>query len=159
VYSEPNQGTSFKIYLPRVDASRGDRDADRGLAEMPRGAETILIVEDEASVRVVVRQVLERLGYTVLDASDGGLALELAARHHGKIHLLMTDVVMPVLGGRQLTEQLTKLRPETKVLYTSGYTDDAVVRHGVLEAGIPFLQKPFTPDGLARAVRDVLDRA
>ena len=159
VYSEPNQGTCFKIYLPRVDGSRGAGDAEQGLAEMPRGTETVLIVEDEPSVRVVVRQVLERLGYTVLDASDGGLALELAARHHGKIHLLMTDVVMPVLGGRQLTEQLTRLRPETKVLYTSGYTDDAVVRHGVLEAGIPFLQKPFTPDGLARAIRDVLDRA
>ncbi len=159
VYSEPHRGTSVKIYLPRVDASQTAGDAEPGLAEMPRGSETILIVEDEPSVRVVVRQVLERLGYTVLAASDGGLALELAARHHGRIHLLITDVVMPVLGGRELTEQLTRLRPETKVLYTSGYTDDAVVRHGVLEAGIPFLQKPFTPDGLARAVRDVLDRA
>ena len=118
----------------------------------------MLVVEDAASLRAVIRQMLTRLGYQVLDAADGELALKLAERHRGPIHLLLTDVVMPVLGGRQLMERLAKLRPETRVLFTSGYTDDAVVRHGVLEAGIPFLQKPFTPDGLARAVRDVLDR-
>ncbi len=158
LYSEPSHGTSFKIYLPRLDDTEGAGEARPPTAEMPRGTETVLIVEDEPNVRSVVRQMLERLGYTVLDAGDGRLALELATRYHGPIHLVMTDVVMPVLGGRQLAEQLATLRPETKVLYTSGYTDDAVVRHGVLEAGIPFLQKPFTPDGLARVVREVLDR-
>jgi CheY-like chemotaxis protein len=101
---------------------------------------------------------LERSGYTVLDAADGALALEIAARHHGPIHLVVTDVVMPAMGGRQMSEQLTRHRPDTKVLYTSGYTDDAIVRHGVLEAGVPFLQKPFTPEALVRKVREVLDK-
>jgi hypothetical protein len=158
VYSEPGHGTSFKIYLPRVLAESGAAQSGEPGESMPRGTETVLVVEDAASLRTVIRQMLMRLGYQVLDAADGELALKLAERHRGPIHLLLTDVVMPVLGGRQLMERLAKLRPETKVLYTSGYTDDAVVRHGVLEAGIPFLQKPFTPDGLARAVRDVLDR-
>ena len=158
VYSEPGHGTSFKIYLPRVLAESGAAQSATPGESMPRGTETVLVVEDAASLRAVIRQVLMRLGYQVLDAADGELALKLAERHRGPIQLLLTDVVMPVLGGRQLMERLAKLRPETKVLFTSGYTDDAVVRHGVLEAGIPFLQKPFTPDGLARAVRDVLDR-
>jgi two-component system, cell cycle sensor histidine kinase and response regulator CckA len=158
VYSEPGHGTSFKIYLPRVPEESGAAQSSQPGESMPRGTETVLVVEDAASLRAVIRQMLMRLGYQVLDAADGELALKLAERHRGPIHLLLTDVVMPVLGGRQLMERLAKLRPETKVLFTSGYTDDAVVRHGVLEAGIPFLQKPFTPDGLARAVRDVLDR-
>jgi two-component system cell cycle sensor histidine kinase/response regulator CckA len=158
VYSEPGHGTSFKIYLPRVLAESGAAQSSQPGESMPRGTETVLVVEDAASLRTVIRQMLMRLGYQVLDAADGELALKLAQRHRGPIQLLLTDVVMPVLGGRQLMERLAKLRPETKVLFTSGYTDDAVVRHGVLEAGIPFLQKPFTPDGLARAVRDVLDR-
>jgi CheY-like chemotaxis protein len=124
---------------------------------MPRGSETVLVVEDAPAVRAVMRQVLKRQGYTVLDAPDGAEALRLAAEHTGPIQLLLTDLVMPVLGGRQLTEQLTELRPETKVLFTSGYTDDAVVRHGLLETGVAFLQKPFAPEVLARKVREVLN--
>jgi response regulator RpfG family c-di-GMP phosphodiesterase len=101
--------------------------------------------------------VLERQGYTILEAPNGAAALHVAATHQGPIHLLLTDVVMPVLSGRQLAERLVQLRPETQVLYTSGHTDDSIVRHGILEPGIAYLQKPFTPDSLARKVRDVLD--
>jgi PAS domain S-box-containing protein len=157
LYSELGRGSAFKIYLPRIEAAAEPVDASTS-APLPRGTETVLVVEDAAAVRTVVRQMLERSGYTVLDAADGALALEIAARHHGPIHLVVTDVVMPAMGGRQMSEQLTRHRPDTKVLYTSGYTDDAIVRHGVLEAGVPFLQKPFTPEALVRKVREVLDK-
>ena len=157
VYSELGHGTTFKIYLPRVnEAVEAGTPRDQP-KEAPRGTETVLLVEDAAAVRAVTRQVLDRLGYAVLEAPDGKAALHLATRHRGPIQLLLTDVVMPELGGRQLAEQLRSLRPELKVLYVSGYMDDAVVRHGVLEAGIAYLQKPFTPDTLARKVRAVLD--
>lgn len=122
-----------------------------------RGAETVLLVEDAAAVRAVARLVLDRLGYTVLEAPNGEAALHLATKHRGPIHLLLTDVIMPELGGRQLAERLTALRPELRVLYVSGYTDDAVVRHGVLQPGIAYLPKPFTPEVLARKVRELLD--
>jgi CheY-like chemotaxis protein len=157
VYSEPGDGTTFKIYLPRVDEPVEGVAAPATSNESLRGAETVLLVEDAAAVRAVTRQVLERLGYTVLEAPNGQAALHLATKHHGPIHLLLTDVVMPELGGRQLAEQLRARRPELKVLYASGYTDDAVVRHGVLQLGVAYLQKPFTPDVLARKVREVLD--
>src|SRR6059036_1762285 len=158
VYSEPGHGTTFKIYPPQVEASAQGRAAGAAPGDLPRGTETILLVEDAAAVRAVTRQVLERQGYTVLEAANGAAALQTAAGHPGPIHLLLTDVVMPVLSGRQLADQLAKVRPDAKVLYASGYTDDAVVRHGVLEAGISYLQKPFTADSLARKVREVLDR-
>src|SRR5436309_3153503 len=158
VYSEPDQGTTFKIYLPQVEAPLEGRAVGAAPGDLPRGTETILLVEDAAAVRAVTRQVLERQGYTVLEAAHGAAALQTAAGHPGPIHLLLTDVVMPVLSGRQLADQLARLRPDAKVLYASGYTDDAVVRHGVLEAGISYLQKPFTADSLARKVREVLDR-
>jgi len=157
VYSEPGRGTTFKIYLPRVDApAEGGAAAASG--DLPRGTETVLIVEDAAAVRAVMRHVLERQGYAVLEASNGAAALELVAGHPAPIHLLLTDVIMPGLSGRQLADRLAALRPDTRVLYASGYTDDAVVRHGVLESGIAYLQKPFTTDSLARKVREVLDR-
>jgi PAS domain S-box-containing protein len=159
VYSEPGLGTTFKIYLPQVDAVVEGGASGAAPATVLRGTETVLLVEDAAAVRAVARQALARQGYTVLEAADGTEALQIAASHPGPIHLLLTDVVMPGLSGRQLSDQLTLLRPDTRVLYTSGYTDDAVVRHGVLEAGIAYLQKPFTVDGLARKVREVLDRA
>jgi len=158
VYSEPGRGTTFKIYLPQVDAAAEGAAAGAAPADLPRGTETVLVAEDEAAVRAVTRQVLARQGYVVLEAPHGGAALDIAAQHRGPIHLLVTDVVMPGLSGRQLADQLARLRPDTKVLYVSGYTDDAVVRHGVLEAGIAYLQKPFTTDSLARKVREVLDR-
>ena len=156
VYSEPDQGTSFKVYLPEVDATAERPTAVAG-ARVPRGTETVLLVEDAALVRAVTKQVLERQGYMVLEAADGEAALQLAQRHRGPIHLLLTDVVMPRVSGRELAEQFARLRPDTRVLYTSGYTDDSVVRHGILESGTAYLQKPFSPESLARKVRDVLD--
>jgi hypothetical protein len=108
-------------------------------------------------VRAVAKQTLERQGYTVLKASNGADALHLAERHQGPIHLVVTDVVMPRLSGRELADQLSVARPETRVLFMSGYTDDSVVRHGILEGGVAYFQKPFSPDGLARKVREVLD--
>jgi PAS domain S-box-containing protein len=157
VYSELHHGTSFKIYLPRAEEGAVAVTPSDQAKQAPRGTETVLLVEDAPAVRAVTRQVLDRLGYTVLEAPDGKSAVHVATKHQGTIHLLVTDVVMPELGGRQLVERLIALRPDLKVLYVSGYTDDAVVRHGVLEAGIAYLQKPFTPDILARKVREVLE--
>jgi signal transduction histidine kinase len=157
VYSEPGQGTSFKIYLPRA-AAAAEPPAPKPLAPASlAGSETVLLAEDEAAVRNFTRRVLAAHGYTVLTAADGQEALHLAERHAGPIHLLLTDVVMPNMGGRELAERLVAARHEMKVLYLSGYTDDAIVHHGVLEPGIAFLQKPFTLQGLARKLREVLD--
>jgi len=157
VYSELGHGTTFKVYLQRVDEPVEAVAPPAAPKESLRGTETVLLVEDAAAVRAVTRQVLDRLGYTVLEAPNGAAALHLATKHHGPIHLLLTDVIMPELGGRQLAEQVIALRPALRVLYASGYTDDAVVRHGVLQPGIAYLQKPFTPEVLARKVREVLD--
>jgi len=156
VYSELGHGTTMKIYFPWAG-----EPAERGAAapaSRPRpGTETVLVVEDAPSVRSVIRQALERYGYTVLEAPDGETALQLAAKHHGPIHLLLTDVVMPGVSGRQLADRLVHLRPGVKVLYASGYTDDAILHHGMLEPGIAYLQKPFTRDALALKVRALLD--
>ena len=156
VYSEPGHGTTFKIYFPWAGGS-AERSAAALAAKPQPGTETVLVVEDAASVRSVMRQVLERYGYAVLEAPDGETALQLAAKHHGPIHLLLTDVVMPGVSGRQLADRLLRLRPGIKVLYASGYTDDAIIHHGILEPGIAYLQKPFTRDALALKVRAVLD--
>ena len=157
VYSEPGHGTTLKIYLPRVNEAPPDLPHGRS-PEALHGTETILLAEDSAGVRAVAREVLQRNGYAVIQASDGRAALELAAAHSGPIHLLVTDVIMPGMSGRQLADRLRDERPELKVLFVSGYTDDAIIRHGILEPGIAFLQKPFTPDALARKVREVLQR-
>jgi CheY-like chemotaxis protein len=157
VYSEVGQGTTFKIYLPRI-APTGTPSSSKAEAPAPhRASETVLVAEDEESVRRLTRRVLEGQGYTVLAAADGPDALRLAHTHPGPIHLLLTDVVMPNMSGRELADLVVSARPETKVLYLSGYTDDAVIHHGVLEPGIAFLQKPFTPQSLARKLREVLD--
>jgi CheY-like chemotaxis protein len=121
------------------------------------GTETILLAEDDAILRPLAKGLLAKLGYTVLDAADAAEALETARQYGQPIHLLVADVVMPGASGRELARQLEKSRPETKVLYVSGYTDDAIVHHGMLEPGLNFLQKPFTPAVLARKVREVLD--
>jgi two-component system cell cycle sensor histidine kinase/response regulator CckA len=156
VYSELGRGTTFKIYLPRVD-NAPDQIAKPKESRTLAGTETILLAEDDAILRPLARQLLEKLGYTVLEGEDAETALAAAAAHKGPIHLLVADVVMPGPSGRELARRLAEVRPETKVLYVSGYTDDAIVHHGMLEPGLNFLQKPFTPAVLARKVRDVLD--
>jgi len=155
VYSEPAHGTVFKVYLPLADAAHAAAAAPEPLPAS-RERETILLVEDEEAVRSLTVEVLSRHGFDVIDAQDGVEALRVAQSFAGPIHLLLTDIVMPHMNGRDLAEKLTAARPDTKVLFMSGYTDHAVV-HRELSAGTPFLQKPFTPDGLARKVRGLLD--
>jgi CheY-like chemotaxis protein len=157
VDSEPGRGASFQIYLPRAQPTGHPATSVAEERAAPRGSETVLLVEDAQAVREVNRRILVRGGYAVLEAGDGQEALRVAGQHRGPIHLLLTDVVMPGLGGRQLVEQLSALHPEMKVLYVSGYPDDAVLRHGVREGEVHFLQKPFSPSALARKVREVLD--
>jgi CheY-like chemotaxis protein len=158
VYSELGRGSTFKLYLPRAGAMSLSGMPREGPPGRPSGTEVVLLVEDEDAVRALARHVLQAQGYTVLEARHGAEAVRCCEQHAGPIHLLMTDVVLPGPGGRELAERVTTLRPGVKVLYVSGYTDDAVVRHGVLEAEMAFLQKPFTVDALARKVREVLDR-
>jgi len=158
VYSEPGKGTTFKIYLPRVDEPLEKLGERVGVKEIPRGTETILVVEDEEEVRKLAVRILERQGYKVLEASQGLDAFIIAEEYEDLIHLLVTDVVMPKISGRELGERMASIRPEIKVLYMSGYTDNAIVHHGVLGEGIKFIQKPFTVEGLARKVREVLDK-
>jgi len=157
VYSEPGRGTTFKIYLPRVAPVAGPAESPSLPAPSARGRETILLVEDEAAVRDLARDVLQANGYTVLEARHGSEALRIGERHADSIHLMLTDVVMPGMSGRQLAERLAPLQPTMAVLYMSGYTNNAIVHRGVLDARTAFLQKPFTPDALARKVREVLD--
>jgi PAS domain S-box-containing protein len=157
VYSEPGLGTSFKVYLPRVAEAAAPAAPPSTPSVSVRGSQTILLVEDEDLVRRLVQKVLKANGYTVLTASNGPEAERVAGEHAGTVHLLMTDVVLPGINGRQVAERLTAARPGIRVLYLSGYTDDAIVHHGVLEPGVAFLQKPFTPATLGRKVRDVLD--
>ncbi len=157
LYSEPNQGATFKIYLPRVEEAAQPVEAISPGAPLAGGSEIILLAEDEEGVRDLARRVLELKGYKVITASNPTEAAQICERHEGPIHLLLTDVVMPTMSGRQLAEHLAFLRPGLKVLYMSGYTDNAIVPHGILEEGTQFLQKPFTADSLAHKVREVLD--
>jgi two-component system, cell cycle sensor histidine kinase and response regulator CckA len=158
VYSEPGRGTTFKIYLPKIEEEEPRETFDRrpDSSALPRGSEVILLVEDEKGVRELARQYLEMTGYTVLEAEDGHTALELSGMHSGPIHLLMTDVVMPGISGRELAERISRLRPGIKILYMSGYTDQAVVHHGILEHDAVLLQKPFNVGSLASKLREIL---
>ena len=158
VYSEPGKGTTFKIYLPRADEPLEEVVERVAGGELHRGDETILVVEDNDEVREVAVRILSGQGYTVLEASQGLDAFLICTEHDGPIHLLLTDVVMPKMSGRELAETLMSIRPRIKVLYMSGYTDNAIVHHGVLETGMNFIQKPFAVDTLARKVREVLDK-
>jgi PAS domain S-box-containing protein len=156
VYSEPGHGTTFKIYLPAVDEPTSlMRDADFNPDQY--GTETILLVEDEEAVRALALQSLQMRGYTVLAAADGKQAMQIVQAHTGPLDLVLTDVVMPNIGGPGLVASMKPWFPHAKVLFTSGYTDDAVVRHGLLEADVAFIQKPYTPMALARKLRQVLD--
>ncbi|PYT34074.1 MAG: hybrid sensor histidine kinase/response regulator [Acidobacteria bacterium] len=156
VESAPGRGACFRVYLPRVQ-DRAEALRARESTAPPQGSETILVVEDEDLVRQVVREALRSFGYTVLETGDAEEGARICKSHAGPIHLLMTDVIMPKMNGRALAKRLTLQRPDLKVLYMSGYTDSAIVQHGVLEPGVSFLQKPFALTALARKVRDVLD--
>ena len=155
-YSEPGHGTTFKVYLPRVDEPI-DRLRVRAAAGPTHGSETILLVEDESELRALTRRVLEKHGYTVLDADTAGAGMALERDHTGPIHLLLADVVLPGASGRMLADELLTRRAELKVLFMSGYTEDAIVHRGVLAANTAFIQKPFSAEGLAAKVREVLD--
>ncbi|OLC07756.1 MAG: hypothetical protein AUH42_02935 [Gemmatimonadetes bacterium 13_1_40CM_70_11] len=157
VYSEPGHGTTFKIYLPRVAEAAAPAAPSPAPPASVRGSETVLVVEDDEMIRHLVQRVLKANGYTVLVAASGRDAERVAGQHQGPIHLLMTDVVMPGMNGREVARRLAAARSGIRVLYLSGYTDDAIVHHGVLEPGIAFLQKPFTLAVLGRKVREVLD--
>ena len=155
--SEIGDGTSFKIYLPRVDRKSSPEETANAADNAPHGAETILIVEDEDLVRDMSRQILEECGYTIIEARNGIEALEIVRNATAPIDLLLTDVVMPLMGGRELSEKLTRTHPQIAVLFTSGYTDDAIIRQGIVETNTNFIEKPFTYNGLAQKVRQVLD--
>jgi signal transduction histidine kinase len=160
VYSEPGRGSCFKVYLPEDASTRPEATAPpERPAPVLTGDEVVLLVDDDALVRGAARAVLDRCGYTVLEAEDGERALGLAEARQGDIHLLVSDVVMPRLGGRGLAERLASSRPDLRVLFMSGYTDDTALDQGVRAGGAAYLQKPFTPESLARAVRAALDGA
>ena len=159
VVSAPGKGSTFTVYLPRVEAPAAVEEPERTVGDTVHGAETILVVEDEDAVRSMMREALEARGYRVLVARNGVEALDLAGRYGDYIDLLITDVIMPQMNGAELAQRLARLRPGLRVLFVSGYTDDAVIRLGVLERRTAFLQKPFSLDVLARTVRDVLDKA
>jgi CheY-like chemotaxis protein len=156
VYSEVEQGTSVKIYLPLVEAGGEAAAFPEAMHGSLVGTETVLLVEDEASVRALSCSILKTYGYTVLEAASGRDGLDIARDYPLPIHLLLTDVVMPEMGGSDLALRLEVVRPAVRVLYMSGYTDDAIFRHRLLEKGLVFLQKPFTPEALARKVREAL---
>jgi CheY-like chemotaxis protein len=161
VYSEIGKGTSFKVYFPRVReavAATGEHPIESVPLDHLKGTETILLVEDEPQVRTLSRMILRRYGYHVMEAQNGGDALLICEQYPAVIDLLLSDVVMPRMSGRELSDRLHSMRPMMKVLFMSGYTDSSIIRHGVLESGMAFLQKPITPETLIRKVREVLDK-
>ncbi|MBW2670713.1 MAG: response regulator [Deltaproteobacteria bacterium] len=158
VYSEPGHGTTFKVYLPKVKEGVAPEEKEQTPVGDLNGSETVLIVEDDDRLRNLTRKILERYGYSIQKAENGEDALRVSEEHDGSIDLMLTDVVMPKMSGRETAERLQPLYPQMKVIYMSGYTDNAIVHHGVLVPGINFLEKPFTPEGLARKVREVLDK-
>jgi CheY-like chemotaxis protein len=157
VYSEPGQGSTFKVYLPKVKGDAEPEEKEQSTVDDLSGSETVFTVEDDDNLRKLAQEVLLRHGYRVLDAENGEDALKVGKEHEGPIHLLLTDVVMPKMGGKELAERLQPLYPQMKVIYMSGYTDNAIVHHGVLAQELNFIQKPFTPEGLARKVREALE--
>jgi two-component system, cell cycle sensor histidine kinase and response regulator CckA len=159
ISSKLGEGTTFTIYLPYVEKRAANVVTSVWFSEIPSGSETILVVEDEEMVRQLACEALQRKGYTVLEAATGEKALQICQQNEGKIHLMLTDVVMPGMNGRELATRVALIRPETKVLYMSGYAEDAVVSDGVLDSGLAFIQKPFALAALAQKVREVLGTA
>ena len=159
VYSAPGDGTEFRLYFPRTQAEELTAIPVPQTAGALQGSETILVVEDEEPLRRLARRILESRGYAVLDAGNGVEAIDIMARHGNDIDLLLSDIVMPVMGGRELVERLLPLYPSLRILFMSGYTEDTILQHRIAELGITVLEKPFTPDALARLVRQTLDRA
>jgi two-component system cell cycle sensor histidine kinase/response regulator CckA len=159
VYSEVGHGTTFKVYLPRTEEAAAAMPSTAPALATMRGTETILLVEDDRQVRDLARAILAACGYHLVIPDDPRSVAAMAEQHAMTIQLLLTDVIMPGVNGRELAQQLAGFNPRIKVLYMSGYTDNAIVHHGVLDAGNYFLQKPFTPSGLAGKVREVLDSA
>jgi CheY-like chemotaxis protein len=157
VASEPGKGTTFKIYLPRFEAETAQAPSGEITVKRPTGTETILLVEDDEAILDLGKMILENVGYTVLAAHTPVYAFHLVKEHPGDIHLLITDVVMPEMNGRELAEQLSAIRPNLKCLYMSGYTADAIAHRGILDEGVNFIQKPFRSDDLAAKVRHMLD--
>jgi two-component system cell cycle sensor histidine kinase/response regulator CckA len=157
VYSEKNRGTTFKVYLPRADEPAQPLERDRAPAKVAIGNETILLVEDDPLVRELAAEVLRGNGYQLLEASTPSVALEICNRHSGPIELLLTDVVMPEMNGGEMARLVQELRPNIRVLFMSGYTDNVVLQNGQLRKGLAFLQKPFTPTTLGKKVREILD--
>ena len=157
VYSEPDMGTTFKIYLPVASEVTDEKETVKQMKFVRKGVETVLLVEDNEQVRHLGRAILERQGYTVLEAQSGEDALAILASHDGTVHLLLTDVVMPGMNGKELYQRAAQRHPHLKVLFMSGYTDDIIAHRGVLKKGIQLIQKPFSVEGLAAKVRDVLD--
>jgi CheY-like chemotaxis protein len=158
VESTPGQGTTFHVHLPRTATAPEEEAADEAAHALISGQETVLIVEDEEAILNIGQRVLELLGYVVLTASTPSRALEVATTHPETIHLLVTDVILPEMNGRDLAQQLLALRPEMKCLYMSGYTAEVITHQGILYDGVHFLQKPFSPRTLAEKVRNVLDQ-
>jgi NO-binding membrane sensor protein with MHYT domain/nitrogen-specific signal transduction histidine kinase len=158
VYSEPNRGSTFKVYLPRVAEDAAPKEVPAGPPERTTGTETVLLVEDEAAVRQLAGRTLAERGYRLLVAANAGQAMAASEQHAGPIHLLLTDVILPGTNGPKLAAALAERRPDLRILYMSGFTENAIVHHGVLDADTDFIQKPFTPTGLALKVREVLTR-
>jgi two-component system, cell cycle sensor histidine kinase and response regulator CckA len=156
LYSEVGQGTTFRIYLPQLQVAVA-LPPPEVIRPLPRGTETLLLAEDEDGMRELTRECLESSGFVVLEARDGKQALEIADRHLGPIHLLLTDLIMPGMSGHELAQEFLHLRPKTKLLYMSGYTHDLITQHGVLEPGTALIEKPYNIDALLTRVRGILD--
>jgi CheY-like chemotaxis protein len=157
VASQPGKGATFKIYLPRFEAEPAQVAPEQLAGKRPTGTETILLVEDDEAILNLSRMMLEKLGYTVLAAQTPLYAIQLVEEHPGDIHLMITDVVMPGMNGRELVERLRVIRPGLKYFFMSGYTADVITHRGILDEGVSFIQKPFSSDDIAARVRQVLD--
>jgi CheY-like chemotaxis protein len=158
VYSEVGKGTTFKIFLPVIEDAV-DGKADQQTEVIPRGKDTFLIAEDDPIIQRMIRSYLEPLGYNLLIASDGNEAINLSKTYDGDIHLLLTDVIMPNMNGQELADAIQETRPDMQIIFMSGYTDDVITHHGVLEPGVNFIQKPITPSRLAKVLREVLKKS